>query len=203
MILHSEDEEEVPLPTFDEVKTCVNHQKKEKATGPDDIPIEQYHYSEKACEELHSIIVTIWESEEVPEDLVLGDMMMIYKKKSKDTRSNYRALGLLNHTYKTFSMVLLTRIVPFIDPKLSDMQAGFRQGRGCRDNILILTMAIHRLLRDIENSDETADIITYIDFVAAFDSINHSYMLESLKQYDVPLKCMRLVNAIYKMQPFG
>ena len=39
-----------------------------------------------------------------------------------------------------------------------------------------MTMDIHRLLRDIENNDETAGIITYIDFVAAFDSINHSYM---------------------------
>ena len=34
--------------------------------------------------------------------MVLGDMMMIYKRKSMDIRANYRALGLLNHSYKTF-----------------------------------------------------------------------------------------------------
>ena len=131
------------------------------------------------------------------DDLVLGDMMMIYKKKSKDLRTNYRALGLLNHSYKTFSIVLLQMIVPYIEPNLSDMQAGFRKGRRCRDNILILTMAIHHLLRNIESKEHTAGIITYIDFVAAFDSINHSYMLESLKIYGVPLKYIRLVKAIY------
>ena len=38
----------------------------------------------------------------------------------------------------------------------------------------------------------------YIDFVAAFDSIYHSYMLESMKRYGVPLKYIRLVAEIYK-----
>ena len=139
----------------------------------------------------------MWETEDIPEEFVIGDMLMLHKKKLKDVRTNYRALGLLNHSYKTFSMVLLTRIVPYIDPKLADTQAGFRSGRGCRDNILILTMAIHHLLQQLENGEHSAGIITYIDFTAAFDSIYHSYMLESLKQYNVPLKYVRLVNAIY------
>ena len=198
MLLHDENEEIVPLPNITETKLCVKQLNKGRATGPDEVPIEQYQCSETACQELHELITTIWESEEVPDELVLGDMMMIYKKKSKDARTNYRALGLLNHSYKTFSMVLLIRIVPYIDPKLSDMQAGFRNGRGCRDNILILTMAIHHLLAQVESGDQSVGIITYIDFVAAFDSILHSYMLESLKQYGVPLKYIRLVKAIYK-----
>ena len=141
--------------------------------------------------------MSIFETEDVPEDLVTGDMLMMYKKKERNKRTNYRALGLLNHSYKTFSMVLLIRMIPFIDPLLSDMQAGFRTGRGCRDNILILAMTIHHLLQNVEE-DQCAGIITYIDFVAAFDSIYHSYMLNSLKQYNVPLKYVRLVAAIYQ-----
>ena len=195
--LHSINEEDEPLPSLEEVTACVNQLTKGKATGPDEVPIEQYQASQRACEELKNVIVSIWESEEIPESLVLGDMMMIYKKKSKEDRSNYRALGLLNHSYKTFSMVLLKRILPYIDPKLSDMQAGFRKNRGCRDNILILTMAIHHLLENALNKSETVGVITYIDFVAAFDSINHSYMLTALKEYGVPLKYVRLINSIY------
>ena len=122
---------------------------------------------------------------------------MLYKKKANDDRANYRALGLLNHTYKTFSRILLMRIVPYIEPRLSDMQAGFRSERGCRDNILILNMVIHHLLERTE-AGECAGVITYIDFVAAFDSIYHSYMLESLKTYGVPLKYIRLVRGIYQ-----
>ena len=197
VVLHSNNEEEVPPPSLDEVKACVKKLSNGKGTGPDEVPIEQYQSSEIACEELWQVIQSSWETEEIPEEFVLADMMMIYKKKSKDLRSNYRALGLLNHSYKTLSMVLLQRIVPYIEPNLSDMQAGFRKGRGCRDNLLILTMAIHHLLKNVQSRDETAGIITYIDFVAAFDSINHSYMLESLKKYNVPLKYIRLVKAIY------
>jgi hypothetical protein len=58
-------------------------------------------------------------------------------------------------------------------------------------------MAINHLLKNVESKNQTAGIITYIDFVAAFDSIKHSYMLESLKRYKVPLKYIRLVKAIY------
>ena len=198
IILHSDSELDVPPPTLDEVSACVKQLKKGKSTGPDEVPIEQYQSSQRACRELWEVILSIWDDEQIPEELVLGDMMMLYKKKSKELRSNYRALGLLNHSYKSFSMVLLQRIVPYIEPQLSDMQAGFRKGRGCRDNILILNMAIHHLLQNVQSAEETAGIITYIDFVAAFDSINHSYMLESLKMYNVPLKYIRLVRAIYR-----
>ena len=197
VVLHAEEEQEVEMPSLEEVESCVKKLKKGKAVGPDGIPVEQFHANDRACRELHDLILTIFESEEVPEELVLGDMMMIYKKKDKNDRANYRALGLLNHSYKVFSMVLLTRIVPYIEPRLSDMQAGFRSGRGCRDNILILMMSIQHLLRDKTAEDESAGVITYIEFVAAFDSINHSYMFESLKLYGVPLKYIRLVNSIY------
>ena len=195
--LEDPDEEAVPPPTLDETVTCLKKLSRGKAAGPDEIPIEQYQSSDSACRELHNLLVLIFETEQVPEDLVTGDMLMLYKKNERNKRTNYRALGLLNHSYKTFSMVLLVRIVPFIDPLFSDMQAGFHAGRGCRDNILILTMAIYHLLSRVE-ADQCAGIITYIDFVAAFDSIYHSYMLESMKRYGVPLKYIRLVAEIYK-----
>ena len=91
-----------------------------------------------AYEEIYSIIEKMWENEDIPEDLVMTIIMMLYKKRNKDDRKNYRALGLLNHVYKVFSMVLLMRIVPYVEQKISDMQSGFRKERGCRDNIVIL-----------------------------------------------------------------
>ena len=190
--------ENVPDITFEEIQACVTKQKRNKATGPDGVPIEQHQYSQAAIHELHSILLSIFQTEVIPDDLVLADMMMHYKKKCKDTRANYRALGLLNHGYKTFAAVLLGRMLPYISPKLSDMQAGFRKSRGCRDNILILTMTIQHLLKDAEEDAKTQGIITYIDFTAAFDSILHSYLLKALKEYGVPLKYCRLVKAIYE-----
>ena len=93
---------------------------------------------------------------------------MMDKKKCHDNRSNYRALGLLNHSYKIFACILLTRILPYIAPNISDMQAGFRKERGCQDNILILVSAINHLSQT-EDDATSFGVVTYINFSAAFD----------------------------------
>ena len=87
--------------------------------------------------------------------------------------------------------------MPFITPKLSDTQAGFRKGRGCRDNVFILVTTIQHL-QSAETEAQSRGIITYIDFMAAFDSILHSYLFNALKQYGVPPKYYRLVQCVYK-----
>ena len=162
--------------TLDEMKECVKKLKSGKACGPDKVPIEQYKASDEATTELFSLLTNIWDTETMPEDFVLAEMLMFYKKKCKNDRKNYRALGLLNHAYKIFSMLLLMHILPFITPKLSEMQAGFRKRRGCRDNILILVMTVHHLLKSAEQGISKG-VIAYIDFTAAFDSISHSFLL--------------------------
>ena len=86
--MHAENEEDVPPPSLEEIKDCVKQLKKDKGTGPDDIPIEQFKCSEDACEELWHTISAVWEEVETPEEMVLSDMMMIYKKKSKECRTN-------------------------------------------------------------------------------------------------------------------
>ena len=189
---------EITLPgiSLEETKACLNKTKLGKAPGPDGNPAEVFR-NNTSIQELNHLLQRIFDTEDIPPDFVLGEMLNFYKKKDKNNRANYRALGLLNHAYKVFSRILLKRIVPYIDPKLSDMQAGFREARGCRDNILILTMAIRHLLKD-NTIQGSRGIITYIDFVAAFDSILHSYMLQSLLDYDVPRKYVRLVAKIYQ-----
>ena len=195
--LFDENIEDPPEISLDEVRACAKRMKSNKSPGPDTIPAEQIKTSDVAISELHLLLSAIWNQEVLPEDFVLGDMLMHYKKKSKDDRANYRALGLLNHSYKIFVMVILGRILPFVTEHLSDTQAGFRKGRGCRDNIYILTQLIDKLLSDAEDETRSAAVITYIDFTAAFDSISHQYLLKALIEYGVPLKYCRLVKAIY------
>ena len=183
--------------TLEEVEDCMKSLKSNKACGPDTIPVEQYKSSDAATNELYDVLLSIWQEESIPDDFALGDMMMHYKKKCSNDRRNYRALGLLNHAYKIFAKTLLERMLPFITPKISDMQAGFRKERGCRDNILILVTAIRHILMSSDDDIKSQGIITYIDFTAAFDSISHSYLLNALQSYGVPAKYCRLIQAIY------
>ena len=74
---------------------------------------------------------------------------MLYKNKgSSDDPTKYRCLGMLNHTYKVLSTIILDRIIKETQGYLPDWQAGFRQLRGCRDNILILRTIIDRMMAE-------------------------------------------------------
>ena len=192
------DEVQVPTVSLDEVKACVKHMKCGKSTGPDTIPIEQFKASDSATKQLHSFLCNIFDSESIPDDYVMGDMMLFYKKKCKNDRCNYRCLGLLNHGYKAFAMLLLGRMLPYLTDQLSDMQAGFRKGRGCRDNITILMTVIRHMLDTAEDKLQPQAVFSYIDFTAAFDTISHTFLLETLVEYGVPMKYIRLVKAIYE-----
>ena len=59
-------------------------------------------------------------------------------------------------------------------------------------------MVINHLVDNCENHLQSLGIITYIDFVAAFDSILHSYILSALKEYGVPNKYCRIIQQIYQ-----
>ena len=125
-----------------------------------------------ASSELFFFLRHVWEQECVPKSLVLCVFVMMYKKKgSRDDPTMYRALGLLNHSYKILSVCILNRLVTETDWFLSEWQAGFRSGRGCRDNTLLL-----RVIYDQYIKGNKKCVITYIDFAAAFDSISHRYL---------------------------
>ena len=113
--------------------------KKGKATGPDYTPIEVHKASAIARAMLLELIQRIWKEEQVPEAFGRAVFVMLFKHKgSTNDPSKYRCLGMLNHGYKVLSTILLGRIVRETEGYLPDWQAGFRQRRGCRDNVLIL-----------------------------------------------------------------
>ena len=75
----------------------------------------------------------------MPEAFGVAIFKMIYKRKgSPNDPSKYRCIGLLNAAYKVLSAVMLQRLTRETDKFLKDWQAGFRPGRGCRDNVMIL-----------------------------------------------------------------
>ena len=95
--------------------------KKGKATGPDGIPAEVWQQSKVAQQTLFLFLRRVWREECVPDELVLCVFVLIFKRKgSRDDCSKYRAIGLLNHSYKILSVCLLKRIVAECKGYLSD-----------------------------------------------------------------------------------
>ena len=176
-----------------EYLAAVKRMKKAKATGPDGIPAEVWQNSQLAKEELFFFIRALWQTEEIPKSFALCAFVMLYKKGPKNMCSNYRALGLLNHSYKILSICLLNRLVKETSWFLSDWQSGFRAGRGCRDNLLLLRVLYDHIIRGDKQC-----AVTFIDFEAAFDSVSHKYLDKALEKAGASRKTRDIFRAIYK-----
>ena len=172
---------------------ALQRMKKGKACGPDGIPGEVFYNCESAARELYNLLKIVWEREYVPPEMVRAAFIMLYKNKgSPDDLKKYRCIGLLPHTYKILSLVLLERIMKECAGFISDWQAGFRPERGCRDNVLLLRIMFEQAIANNEKL-----YVTYIDYSAAFDTVSHKFLDQSLAKAGASRKTRAMFRAIY------
>jgi hypothetical protein len=184
---------EESLPTLEEVKKAVSSLSNEKSPGVDEIPIELFKHSPEALDELHKLICQIWEEESFPEDWTQGLFVNIYKNKgNKNDPANYRPICLLCHAYKVFAIIILERIRHTADARIKEGQEGFRNGRGCRDNLHVLRAAINYALKNSIKAE-----LIFIDFTQAFDTVSHDFLQIALEEHAIPLKYRTLIGVIY------
>ena len=176
-----------------EFEKALNIMKNGKATGPDGVPAEVYKYCDVAKEELFKFLNQVWEQEQLPEDFAQAKFVMLFKSKgSSNDPSKYRCIGLLNHSYKVLSLIMLMRLLNCSDNFLHDWQNGFRRHRGCRDNTFILRTMCHQMMMLGEKI-----ALTFVDYSAAFDSVSHKFLDEALAEANAPIKVRAMFRAVY------
>ena len=111
--------------TEEELESCLRVLHDNKVPGCDGIPIEAYHGSPAAKQELFAIVRLMWQTEVIPPALVRGTVVMLYKKGPRDNFGNYRAIGLMCQSYKLLSMLVLHRMWDAVESRLAETQAGF------------------------------------------------------------------------------
>ena len=75
--------------------------------------------------EVHNLIISIWNNEELPEERKELSNVPIYKKGDKIDCSNYRGISLLQTTYKILSNILLSKLTPYAEEIIWDHHCGF------------------------------------------------------------------------------
>ena len=116
-----------------------------KVSGGDDIPVELFQIlKDDAVEVLHSICQQIWKSQQWPQDWKRSVFILIPKKGNAKQCSNYRTIALISHTSKVMLKIFQARLQQYANHKLSDVQAGFRKGRGTRDQIANILQIIEK-----------------------------------------------------------
>ena len=107
-----------------------------KASGGDGIPVELYQIlKDDAVKVLHSICQQIWKIQQWPEDWERSVFIPIPKKGNAKECSNYCTVALISHANKVTLKILQASLQQYVNCELPDIQAGFRKGRGTRDQI--------------------------------------------------------------------
>ena len=189
-----------PLPKDDdsiqrsEFESAVKRLKIGKAKGPDGVPAMVYKNCPMVKEELYRFLNYLWKEEVVPVELATANFKMLYKQKgSSNDPSKYRCIALLNHAFKVLSYIILGRLLKTSDGFLKDWQAGFRASRGCRDNAMVF-----RVLCDKMMAEGKALSAVFIDYTAAFDSVSHKFVDQTLEKAGVSNKVRAMYRAVYK-----
>ena len=88
-----------------------------------------------AVKVLLSICQQIWKTQQWPQDWKRSVFIPIPKKGNAKECSNYHTVALLSHASKVMLKILQARLQQYVNCELPDVQAGFRKGRGTRDQI--------------------------------------------------------------------
>ena len=87
------------------------------------------------CFLLMAICQQIWKTQQWPQDWKRSVVIPIPKKGNAKECSNYGTIVLISHASKVMLKILQVRLQQYVNRELSDVQAGFRKGRGTRDQI--------------------------------------------------------------------
>ena len=119
-----------------EVKWALESIIMNKASGGDEIPVELFQIlKHDAVKVLHSICQQIWKTQQGPQDGKRSVFIPTPKKGNAKECSNYRTIALISHASKVMLKILQARLQQYMNHELLDVQAGFRKGRGTRDQI--------------------------------------------------------------------
>ena len=84
---------------------------------------------------LHTICQQTWKTQQWPQDWKRSVFIPIPKKGNVKEWSNYHTIALISHASKVMLKMLQARLQQYVNCEIPDVQAGFRKGRGTRDQI--------------------------------------------------------------------
>ena len=124
-----------------------------KASGGDGIPVDLLQIlKDDAVKVLCSVCQEIWETQQWPQDWKRSVYFPIPKKGNIKECSNYHTVALISHTSEVMLKILQARLQQYVNSELPDVQAGFRKGRGTRDQVANFLWIIDKQ----ENSRKTS-----------------------------------------------
>ena len=119
----------------------------------------------------------LWVSvQQWPRDWKRSAFFPIPKKGNGRECSDYRTIALISHTSKVMLQILQARLQEYVNHEISDVQAGFRKGRGTSDRIANIRWIIEKA-REFQKKV----YFCFTDHTKAFDYVDHSTVWKILR----------------------
>ncbi|KAL3689740.1 hypothetical protein R1sor_016049 [Riccia sorocarpa] len=134
-------------------------------------------------------VQTVWAKKRILPSDCQGIIRLIHKSGDRKLLGNWRPISLMSLSYKIVTKILANRLRGIL-PKLVDpQQNGFVQGRQITDNVMSLKLGQEWA----HWSDQTA-LFVKIDFVKAYDRIDHSFLWRTLEEFGFGPEFVALVQ---------
>ena len=153
-----------------EVKWALKSIAVNKASGDGGFPAELFQIlKDDAVKVLPSICQKIWKTQQWPQDWKRSGFIPIPKKGNAKECSNDCTVALISHSSKVILKILQARLQQYVNCELPDVQAGFRKGRGTRDQIANIHWIIEKAREFQKNI-----YFCFIDYAKTFDCVDHN-----------------------------
>ena len=106
--------------------------------------------------------------------------------------SNYHTIALISHANKVMLKIFQARLQQYVKWELPDVQAGFRKGRGTRDQIANIRWII-RKAREFQKNI----YFCFINYTKAFDCVHHNKLWNILKEMAIPDHLTSFLRNLY------
>ena len=165
-----------------EVKWALESITTNKTSGGDGSPVELFQIlKDDTVKVLHLIYQQIWKTLQWPQDWKRAVCIPISKSGNAKECSSYCTIALLSHASKEMLKILQARLQQYLNRELPDVQAGFRKGRGTRDQIANIRWIIEKAREFQKNI-----YFCFIDYAKVFDCVDHNKLWKILKEMGIP-----------------
>ena len=148
-----------------------------KASEGGRIPAELFQIlKDDAFKVLCSICQQIWKTQQWPQDWKKSIFIPIPKKDNAKECSNYCTVAFISHISKVMLKFIQVRLQQYVNQELPDVQAGFRKGKGTREQIANIHWIIEKA-RELQKNI----YFCFIDYAKAFDCVDHNKLWENFR----------------------
>ena len=124
----------------------------------------------------------------MPSELKSADVTPAYKKKSKNSKDNYRPISILSNISKIYERCLYDQIQNFFENIISKYQSGFRKGYNSQYCLITL---IEKWKKSVDNGGSFGALMT--DLSKVFDCLSHELLIAKLDAYGFDNKSLKLI----------